>query len=84
MRAKLTIRKIALITGGRRGIALAPAEVGFDLVINDLIRDVDADVMPEMFAGRVELYLMFNSAKMQLAKQRIKVGRALVGNYVSS
>ena len=77
MRAKLTIRKIALITGGRRGIALALAEVGFDLVINDLIRDVDADAMPEMFAGQMELYLTFNSAKMQFSKRRIKVGRAL-------
>lgn len=47
-------------------------------MINDLIRDVDADAMPEMFAGRVELYLMFNSEKMQFSKQRIKVGRALV------
>ncbi len=51
----MTVRKIALIAGRRRGIgrgtALAPREAGFDLVINGLIRDVDADAMPEMFAG---------------------------------
>jgi dihydroxyacetone kinase-like protein len=32
----------------------------------------------------MELYLMFNSAKTQLAKHGITVRRSLVGNYVTS
>ena len=44
----MTDRRIALISGGRRGIgrgiALALADAGFDLVINDLVRDEDAEV----------------------------------------
>ena len=43
----MTERRTAIITGGRRGIgrgiAIALAQAGFDLIINDMIRDGDAE-----------------------------------------
>jgi 3-oxoacyl-[acyl-carrier protein] reductase len=49
-------RKAALVTGARRGIgrgiAIALADAGFDLVINDLVRDPDAERTLGMLAER--------------------------------
>lgn len=49
-------RKAALVTGARRGIgrgiALALAEAGFDIVINDLVHDADAERTLAMVAER--------------------------------
>jgi len=49
-------RPTALVTGGRRGIgrasAFALAEVGFDVVINDLARDADAEETLDGIAKR--------------------------------
>src|SRR5437763_1164319 len=49
-------RKVAVVTGARRGIgrgiAIALAEAGFDIVVNDLARDSDAETTLDMLAER--------------------------------
>src|SRR4051812_45844515 len=52
----MTVRKVALISGGRRGIgrgiALALADAGFDIVINDLEHDEEAQSTLQMLEER--------------------------------
>jgi 3-oxoacyl-[acyl-carrier protein] reductase len=49
-------KKVAMVTGARggigRGIAVALAEAGFDLVIHDLARDAEAEASLEMLRAR--------------------------------
>jgi 3-oxoacyl-[acyl-carrier protein] reductase len=52
----MTERRVAVVTGARRGIgraiAVALAETGFDLVLNDLVRDADAEATLAMLVER--------------------------------
>jgi phosphoenolpyruvate---glycerone phosphotransferase subunit DhaK len=75
---------------GRQRLKLKDAdEIAEELVnaiSNDLTTKSDALLVVNGFGATpaMELYLMFNSAKAQLAKHGINVRRALVGNYVTS
>jgi phosphoenolpyruvate---glycerone phosphotransferase subunit DhaK len=75
---------------GRRRLKLKSAdEIAEELVrtiANDLKSKNDVLLLVNGFGATpaMELYLMFNSAKTQLARRGIKVARALVGNYVTS
>lgn len=75
---------------GRKRLKLkaadAIAEELVTAIVNDLAPTREALLVVNGYGATpaMELYLMFNSAKMQLAKHGIMVSRSLVGNYVTS
>ena len=75
---------------GRQRMKLKTADEITGELINSITSDLsakgDALLVVNGFGATpaMELYLMFNSAKTQLAKHGIAVRRALVGNYVTS
>ena len=75
---------------GRQRMKLKTADEITGELVNSITSDLrakgDALLVVNGFGATpaMELYLMFNSAKVQLAKHGITVRRALVGNYVTS
>ena len=75
---------------GRQRMKLKTADEITAELVNSITGDLgakgDALLVVNGFGATpaMELYLMFNSAKVQLAKHGITVRRALVGNYVTS
>jgi dihydroxyacetone kinase-like protein len=75
---------------GRQRMKLKTADEITEELINSITGDLgargDALLLVNGFGATpaMELYLMFNSAKVQLAKHGIIARRALVGNYVTS
>ena len=75
---------------GRRRVKLkdanAIAEEIVAAIAGDLGRQGEALLLVNGFGATpaMELYLMFNAAKAQLANRGITIARALVGNYVTS
>jgi dihydroxyacetone kinase-like protein len=77
---------------GRRRVKLAPA----DQIADEMVGAILADLKPQKgdqvlllvngFGGTptMELYLMFDAARRVLDKAGVGIGRALVGNYVTS
>ena len=65
---------------------MSQAEELVTAIVNDLAPTREALLVVNGYGATpaMELYLMFNSAKMQLAKHGIMVSRSLVGNYVTS
>ncbi|MGE3831169.1 MAG: 3-ketoacyl-ACP reductase [Parvibaculaceae bacterium] len=73
-------RKVALVTGARRGIgrgiALSLAGSGFDLVLNDLQHDADADTTLAMIAERDAKACFLASDIADLGSHGALVGKA--------
>ena len=75
---------------GRQRMKLKTADEITEELVNSITSDLgtkgDALLVVNGFGATpaMELYLMFNSARLQLAKHGIAVRRALVGNYVTS
>jgi phosphoenolpyruvate---glycerone phosphotransferase subunit DhaK len=75
---------------GRQRMKLKAADEIVEELISSIVSDLgvkgDALLLVNGFGATpaMELYLMFNSARAQLAKHGITVRRSLVGNYVTS
>jgi dihydroxyacetone kinase-like protein len=75
---------------GRRRVRLGSADAIADEMLAAIAGDLpgkgDALVLVNGFGGSplMELYLMFNAARVRLAKRGITVRRSLVGSYVTS
>ncbi len=75
---------------GRQRMKLKAADEVVEELISSIVSDLgvegDALLLVNGFGATpaMELYLMFNSARAQLAKHGITVRRSLVGNYVTS
>jgi dihydroxyacetone kinase-like protein len=75
---------------GRQRMKLKTADGITEELVNSIANDLggkgDALLLVNGFGATpaMELYLMFNSARAQLAKHGITVHRSLVGNYVTS
>jgi dihydroxyacetone kinase-like protein len=75
---------------GRRRVKLATADAIADEMVAAIAGDLpgggDALLLVNGFGGTplMELYLMFNAARVLLEKRGIKVRRSLVGSYVTS
>jgi phosphoenolpyruvate---glycerone phosphotransferase subunit DhaK len=77
---------------GRRRVKLASADAIADEMVNAILDDFDrpgrGDVLLFVngFGGTpaIELYLMYNAARKIIGKRGLKVGRSLVGSYVTS
>jgi phosphoenolpyruvate---glycerone phosphotransferase subunit DhaK len=75
---------------GRRRVKLASADAIADEMVTAIADDLpgkgDALLLVNGFGGTpsMELYLMFNAARLRLEKRGIKIRRSLVGSYVTS
>ena len=75
---------------GRRRVKLMAAEAIAEEIVAAIASDLGREGPALLFVNgfgatpAMELYLMFNAARAQLAKHGIALARSLVGNYVTS
>jgi dihydroxyacetone kinase-like protein len=77
---------------GRRRVKLASADALAEEMVNAILADFDhpgsgdALLFVNGFGGTpaIELYLMYNAARKILENRGLKIGRSLVGSYVTS
>jgi dihydroxyacetone kinase-like protein len=77
---------------GRRRAVMQPADAIAELIVQAIVEDLDSRAGDEVLVllngfgatPSMELYLMFDAACRQLEKHGLRIGRSLVGNYVTS